>query len=134
MWLDVDFTQDKAGLLTVGYRQYDNTGGDAVARTTTGVVEVGNGVYGVDVTPDASAVGVQWDTGETIPIYAAENLTQNFIDSVAVQSTLDLLEGDHSETYRKLEVYKKGTSTKILDKDISGSLLSPGITIITSEP
>lgn len=73
MWLDVDFGGGKAGLATVGYRQFNNIGGDAVARTTVGVQEIGQGAYGADVTINASAVGVEWDTGEVTPVYAHEN-------------------------------------------------------------
>lgn len=73
MWLDVDFGAGKDGLATVGYRQFNNSGSDAVARTTTGIEEIGHGAYGADVTIDAAAVGVQWDTGEVTPVRAIEN-------------------------------------------------------------
>ncbi len=63
-WFNVAFSQNKTGLATVGYRQYNDVGGDAVARTTTGVVEIGNGAYGVVVAPDIAAEGLEWDTGE----------------------------------------------------------------------
>lgn len=46
----------------------------------------------------------------------------------------DILEGDHLESYQKVQIFKKGTVTKILDKDITGSLLTPGVTIRTNEP
>jgi len=65
-WFDVSFSQNKTGLATVGYRQYNDVGGDAVARTTTGVVEIGNGAYGVVVVPDIDAEGFEWDTGEVV--------------------------------------------------------------------
>lgn len=87
-WFDVSFGQNKAGLATVGYRQYDDTGGDAVARTTTGVVEIGNGAYGVVVVPDIDAEGFEWDTGEVAGLikFAHEDIShvEEFPIGVAV--------------------------------------------------
>ncbi len=89
-WFDVSFSQNKTGLATVGYRQYDNTGGDAVARTTVGVVEIGNGAYGVDVVPNIAAEGFEWDTGEVAGKieFAAEDIShvEEFPIGVAVDN------------------------------------------------
>lgn len=106
MWLDVNFTQDKAGLATIGYRQYNATGGDAVARTTTGVVEIGNGAYGVEIITHVNAVGVQWDTGETTPAYANESLSNGKI--------LDYLEGElrSNSSTGKWELWRSGVKIK----------------------
>lgn len=71
MWFEVDFGATKAGLATVGYRLYKDDGTDTVARTTTGVVEIAQGGYGVEISSVANdAVGIEWDTGEGTPIYA----------------------------------------------------------------
>ena len=75
-WYSANFGSNKAGLANVGYREYDNTGGDAVARTETGVIDAGNGMYGVDVTLNAATVGLQWDTGEAVPVFANEDINQ----------------------------------------------------------
>lgn len=131
-WFDVNFGESKAGLATVGYRQYNDTGGDAVARTTTGVVEVGNGAYGVEVAVDPATVGVQWDTGEASPIYANESLLTPAIDPIG-QEVLDILEGDHVENSIRLLINRKGTTIPVLDKLIKGSLLAPDVTITTEE-
>ena len=74
-WLEVDFGSAYASLATVGYRLYNNTGGDSVARTTVGVLEIGTGSYGVPAVniPD-DAVGIEWDTGGGSPVYAVEDL------------------------------------------------------------
>lgn len=80
MWLQVSFGERFAGIATVGYREYGSDGNDTVARTTTGVVEVGQGTYGVDITLNASTVGVEWDTGATDPVYAHESVQgQNWV-------------------------------------------------------
>lgn len=96
-WFDVDFGVNKAGLSTVGYREYNTAGGDAVARTTVNVVEIGDGAYGVDlVALDVETVGLQWDTGETNPIFANEE--------IAIRKQLELIEGTfgHKDIMRLL--------------------------------
>lgn len=72
MFLTADFGPSYAGLSTVGYVQHQADGTAVVARTTTGVVAIGNGCYGVSVTPNALTVSVKWDTGGASPIYAHE--------------------------------------------------------------
>ncbi len=94
MWFDTDFGVNNAGIATVGYREVNNVGGDAVARTTVGVVDAGNGQYGVDVTPNANTVSLQWDTGTAFPIYAVESINQFTIldDKVdIIDSNVDLI-------------------------------------------
>lgn len=74
-WLEVQFSRFATGLATVGYRLYKNDATDSVARTTAGVVEIGNGAYGVpSVTIPDDAVGVEWDTGAAPLRYAIEDL------------------------------------------------------------
>lgn len=76
MWFSADFGNQIRfiGLATVGYTQYDRTAAVAVARTTVGVVEIGSGVYGVDVLPDTDTVEIQWDTGGSSPAFASQSL------------------------------------------------------------
>lgn len=71
----VDFGTLYAGLSTVGYTQKKADGTDAVARTTTGVVALGNGCYGVSVTPNAATVVLKWDTGGSPAVYAHESIS-----------------------------------------------------------
>lgn len=75
MFLTVDFGPANAGLGTVGYELRDNLGAVAVARTTTGVLDMGNGLYGVEVDLIPAAITVKWDTGGGTPIFAHEALT-----------------------------------------------------------
>ena len=46
---------------------------------------------------------------------------------------LDIIEGDHIETSTRLIVNKKGTTDKVLDKEVAGSLLKSDITVSTTE-
>ena len=66
------FGSSKTAVGTVGYEEV-NGSTTVVARTTTGVVEVGGGVYMVPVTLNSSTTGLLWDTGEGTPVYAFED-------------------------------------------------------------
>lgn len=79
----VDFGSAQTGLATVGYEQKKADGSTAVARTTTGVVAFGNGVYGVTVTPDAQATVITWDTGTDTPLYASEDIAYPTPEQIA---------------------------------------------------
>ena len=50
-----------------------------------------------------------------------------------IDTVNDLLEGDRTESSANVTILKKGTSTEILNKDITGSLLSTSITVRTTE-
>jgi hypothetical protein len=47
------------------------------------------------------------------------------------QTAADIMEGDHIETSTRLIINRKGTSVALVDKDITGSLLTPNVTIRT---
>lgn len=59
-----------------------------------------------------------------------------FIDAPAGNSetTLDLLEGDKRESSTNQKIFLKGTTTLLLEKNITGSLLQSDVTINTIEP
>jgi len=59
-----------------------------------------------------------------------------FIDAPVgnFESVLDIIEGDHRESSTNLKIFKKGTGTIILEKDIAGSLLQTDIVVTTTEP
>jgi len=59
-----------------------------------------------------------------------------FIDAPggSSETVLDIIEGDHRESSVNLKIFKKGTSTIVLEKDITGSFLRSDITINTLEP
>ena len=116
-WFDVEFGNSQTGLATVGYRLYNASGGDSVARTTTGVVEVGNGAYGVpNVNVPDDAVGIQWDTGGGSPIYAVED-----IDPYRKRSQGSIVDGTITETQ----------ALKIILAALAGKASGGGTTINT---
>lgn len=49
------------------------------------------------------------------------------------ESVYDLEVGDHVETKERLIINKKGTTTAVLDKTITGSLLSSAVTLSTKD-
>jgi len=51
-----------------------------------------------------------------------------------IDTVNDLLEGDRSESSTNVTIFKKDTTTEILNKEITGSLLSTSVTVTTSEP
>ena len=108
MWFDVDFGKVNTGLSTVGYREYGVDGADVVARTITGVVAIGNGAYGVQITPQNTTVGIQWDTGGGDPLYA--------IESVAVQE-LHALQGLSTD---QLDVLPRSRTVGNISQTIGG--------------
>lgn len=61
--------------------------------------------------------------------------TNIFIDIPAgsSESVIDILEGDVVESSISLVVNKKDTSTALISKTITGSLLSSGVTVTTKE-
>ncbi len=81
-YFQVDFGGGYAALGTVGYTLSQTDGTVSVARTTTGIVDLGNGQYGVVVPtiPD-NAASVKWDTGGGSPVHAISGIDdyrQNF--------------------------------------------------------
>ncbi|MGI9489178.1 MAG: hypothetical protein ACR2RF_25485 [Geminicoccaceae bacterium] len=76
-WFDVSFGPTSTALgTTVGYELFTATGGVILARTNAGVFEIGNGAYGVNIDPPATAVVVEWSTATTgTIIYAHEDLS-----------------------------------------------------------
>lgn len=74
-------------------------------------------VVGIDV------AGVEW-----------EDIVVNIdVPAGSVESVLDILEGDHVETSASIIVKKKGSSTELINKTISGSLLSPNVIVSTED-
>ncbi len=58
-----------------------------------------------------------------------------FLDLVdgTIETIVDILEGDHTENSIRALVKKKGTGDILIDKKVSGSGLSPNITVTTRE-
>ncbi len=94
-WFEVQFARSRTGLATVAYRLYKNDGTDSVASTTVGVVEIGNGAYGVpNVTVPDDAVGIEWDTGAAALRYAIEDIEphRRLAGELVIDGTITLQE------------------------------------------
>lgn len=71
----VSYGTANSGLATVGYKLLSTTGAVILARTTSGVAEIGTGtgIYAVAISFPAGFTGaVVWDTGGGTPLFAAE--------------------------------------------------------------
>ena len=118
MWFDTDFGVGNAGLVTVGYREVNNVGGDAVARTTVGVVDAGNGMYGVDVTLSGTTESLQWDTGTATPIFAVKSVSQftNLEDKIdIIDANVDQILLDTTQLLLDVAAVKADTAQILLD-------------------
>ena len=112
MYLTADFGPNNGGIGTTGYTLKNAAGGDAQARTTTGVVDQGNGMYGVEVDLPPTAVAVKWDTGGGSPVYAHEDL-------IAEQNNIFLRnrnETNQGGTPRQT-IYRDDSSTVYMEGD-----------------
>ena len=98
MYLTADFGITSA---TVGYTLKNAAGGDAQARTTTGVTDLSNGAYGVEVDLVPAAVAVKWDTGGGTPIFAHEDLIAEQ-NNIFLRNRRDLTQGgtNNQKSYR----------------------------------
>ncbi len=110
MYLTVDFGTISA---TVGYTLKNAAGGDAQARTQTGVTDLGNGMYGVEVDLVPAAVAVKWDTGGGAPIFAHEDLVAEQ-NNLFLRNRRDLTQGgaNNQKIYRDdgVAVYMQGNA------------------------
>lgn len=73
MLATVHFGVARAGLETVGYKILAADKTSYASRTTTGVTELADGIYGVTVADsDLAGRTIVWDTGGDDPVYATE--------------------------------------------------------------
>lgn len=87
--LMVKFPAAKAGLSTVGFTLRNIDGTDNISRSTTGVIDLGNGNYNKAITIANPWVGsVLWDTGEVVPLYASEEIS--ILSNTAVPSVVEI--------------------------------------------
>ncbi len=118
-WFEVDFGSAYAGIGTTGFRLYKNDNTDSVARTTSGVVDLGAGGYGVPAVnvPD-DAVGIEWDTGGGSPVYAREDI-EPFADRAFLKKiVINRKTLEKTGSVWELIIYDDDDSTPILQKDL----------------
>lgn len=70
----VDFGPGYESLATVGYTLLNPDGSEKQVRTTTGVINIAQAVYGCNMTLDADWKGtILWDSGGGVPLYASDD-------------------------------------------------------------
>ena len=113
-----------------------STDGGALANLDTVPTVSPAGSSNVLVTLSAAEM-----TGEKLTIQGIDTAAQwedisGFLDipDGSVETVLDIMQGDHTETSTSLVINKRGTTTPVLEKDITGSLLSPSVTVRTTDP
>ncbi len=81
-------------------------------------------------------------SGSKINVVAVDAAGSEWMDAIipidapaaSSETVFNILEGDHVETSTNLTINKKNTLDALIQKDISGSLLGPSVTIRTLEP
>lgn len=118
--LSVDFGEGYDGLSTVGYTLKNPDGtttpAPAAARTTTGVVDLGDGKYGVEWTPSAGWTGfVLWDTDAGSDV--------NAIDDILVVDPATPISGDLSGLLEDIltELIRVGGTSVVISSPIAMS-------------
>lgn len=111
--------------------------GGALANLTNLPVNSPSGSVLVDVNLTAAEM-----TGAKINVVGIDVAGAEWEDIVididvpegSVESVLDIIEGDHTETSTGVVIKKKGTATEVLNKVVAGSLLDSSVTVTTKEP
>lgn len=116
-----NFGASNAGLSTVGYAIYKEDESVQLARTTSGVSELGTatGIYRATINYPIQFRGfILWDTGEGSPQYAAESINPLDADSVAdeVRTMLRSLNTSLSSHLERLLGNKKSKTAEAKDE------------------
>ena len=120
----VNFGISRGGLSTVGFELIDGDGVSSVARTTTGVSEMGTstGIYTTQITFAANFSGsILWDTGEGAgTLYAAEeyNPTDERISFIQdIEGGKWTIDSDNNQ----MIFYKDDNATEVARYDLTDS-------------
>lgn len=130
----VRFPAIKAGLATVGYTLKNINGTEYAARSTAGVVDVGNGDYCTSVTIAAAWIGtVLWDTGDIeplsvseevsilpLPLAASSYVAPDNAGIAAIQAVTDQFSFTMGMVDANATVDTSGIATAVWNEDISG--------------
>jgi hypothetical protein len=87
-----NFGSGKGSLSTVGYRIYNSSGNLSGSRITSGVGEIlaGSGIYSGSVHISEGFIGnILWDTGESAPVYASEDIDNTLNTLSVISSSID---------------------------------------------
>lgn len=87
-----------AGLADVGYEWYDNTESSLGARSTSGVIESGDGWYSAELTPPAGATSIRWDSTGTASAFAREYFSPSLPLAVPGAANGLLIAGSNAAT------------------------------------
>jgi len=118
----VNFGPGKKNLGTVGFTLINSSGAVAVARSTTGVHEVGSntGIYAAPITFNNFVGSILWDTGEGSPAYATEQYN-------AVEENIEFVKDIEGGRWtidtgaNQMVFYKADNTTEIARFNLKGS-------------
>lgn len=118
----VNFGPGKKGLDTVGFTLINSSGVVAVARSTTGVHEVGTntGIYAAPITFNNFVGSILWDTGGGSPVYATEeyNALEENVEFVKdIEGGRWTIDSDTNQ----MIFYKSDNTTEVARFNLQGS-------------
>ena len=129
----VNFGTGKGGISTVGYRIYSSAGALSGSRVTSGVGEVrsGSGIYSGSVHISNNFTGyLLWDSGESTPIYASEDIDVISIVENTKQMTSGKWRIDSSSN--QMIFYGEDNVTEISRFNLFDSSGSPSVSSVFS--
>ena len=134
----VNFRSHKTGLLTCGYTLFSHDGTIKQPRSTAGVLELpGTGIYFAQIDFGLGAkVILVWDSGETPPLYAAEDVDYQMTSEGMPMSGATSIVVDNTLSRAEAEFILKNVqniSDAIKDLSIIAKTLVKGVQDIRSD-
>tara|TARA_E500000331_G_scaffold231559_1_gene221763 strand:+ start:268 stop:717 length:450 start_codon:yes stop_codon:yes gene_type:complete len=135
----VNFGSSKSSLGSPGYRIYSTSGALSGSRVTSGVGEIisGAGIYSASIHIADNFTGhILWDTGESTPVYASEDIDNTLHILSMLSSSIDFTR-NHVAGRWKMDTesdvmifYKEDNSTEIARYALTDQNGSPTTTSV----
>lgn len=123
----VNFGTNKAGLSAPGYRLVSTAGAISGSRVTNGIGEVisNSGIYSASIHIADNFTGhLLWDTGESTPVYASEDIDNKLHTLLMLSSSVDFTRHFTSGKWKidtsayQMIFYKEDNSTELARYDL----------------
>jgi len=132
----VNFGTSKSGLSAPGYRIYDTSGDASGSRVTSNVGEIytNSGIYSASIHIADNFTGyVLWDTGESTPVFASEDVDNTISTLTMISSSVDFTKDmtagrwELDDSLNQMIFYKDDNSTVVARFGMSGSDGTPTV-------
>jgi len=135
----VNFGTNKGGLSAPGYRIVSTSGDLSGSRITSGVGEVisSSGIYSASVHIADNFTGyILWDSGESTPIYASEDIDNTIHTLSMLSSSIDFTRQHQAGRWTidtnnfQMIFYKEDNTTEIARYDLTDESNQPSYTSV----